>query len=293
MHNRRYSASVIMQVTYGRRIPVCNTRHYCVAEIQGIVRTSERFTVFSSDSHIFAAQGPFLWKFSPLWPIGNSSITLAIGKPWEPKSNKKMSKSTAAFGRVSRNKSNRGPRDIAGGRLSFCRTMKATVSMNWGPYTLRKMSFEIELMGSGSMIEAGSETTSQALNNCIIGLLSNPEAVRKAHEELDSVVGDTRTPTFEDEKNLPWVRAIVQVFFLSSGKVLIDQELLRWRPVNKFGMNHCNTEDDWYNGYFIPKGSVVMINWWALHYDPEYYPEPEKVIPSQRQEMTISSGRNI
>lgn len=24
MHNRRYSASVIMQVTYGRRIPVCN-----------------------------------------------------------------------------------------------------------------------------------------------------------------------------------------------------------------------------------------------------------------------------
>jgi hypothetical protein len=20
-----------------------------------------------------------------------------------------------------------------------------------------------------------------------------------------------------------------------------------------------------------------MINWWALHYDPEYYPEPEKV----------------
>jgi len=58
---------------------------------------------------------------------------------------------------------------------------------------------------------------------------------------------------------------------------LIHQELLRWRPVNKFGQNHYNTEDDWYNGYFIPKNSVVMINWWALHYDPEWYPEPEKV----------------
>jgi cytochrome P450 len=129
------------------------------------------------------------------------------------------------------------------------------------------------------MIEAGSETTSQALNNCIIGLLSNPEAVRKAHEELDRVVGNTRTPTFADEKNLPWVRAIVQVSAPFCGKVLTEQELLRWRPVNKFGMNHYNTEDDWYNGYFIPKGSVVMINWWAFHYDPEYYPEPEKVIP--------------
>jgi hypothetical protein len=28
MHNRRYSASVIMQVTYGRRIPVCSFPAY-------------------------------------------------------------------------------------------------------------------------------------------------------------------------------------------------------------------------------------------------------------------------
>ena len=61
------------------------------------------------------------------------------------------------------------------------------------------------------MIEAGSETTSQALNNTmIVGLLSNPDAVKKAHEELDRVVGD-RPPTFEDEKNLPYIRAIVKV----------------------------------------------------------------------------------
>lgn len=60
------------------------------------------------------------------------------------------------------------------------------------------------------MIEAGSETTSQALNNTMVGLLSNPDAVMKAHEELDRVVGD-RPPTFEDEKDLPYIRAIVKV----------------------------------------------------------------------------------
>ena len=49
------------------------------------------------------------------------------------------------------------------------------------------------------MIEAGSETTSQALNNIIVGLLSNPSVVDKAHEELDRVVGSDRTPTLEDE----------------------------------------------------------------------------------------------
>jgi cytochrome P450 len=62
------------------------------------------------------------------------------------------------------------------------------------------------------MIEAGSETTSQALNNTIVGLLSNPDAVRKCHEELDRVVGENRTPTFEDLPNLPYIWALVKVF---------------------------------------------------------------------------------
>jgi hypothetical protein len=50
--------------------------------------------------------------------------------------------------------------------------------------------------------------------------------------------------------------------------------------VNKFGQNHLNIEDDWYGDYFIPKNTVIMINWWALHYDPEWYSEPEKVPPA-------------
>ena len=99
------------------------------------------------------------------------------------------------------------------------------MSMNWVPFTLRMMSFVLGLTGkSGSMIEAGSETTSQALNNGIIGLLSNPEAIRKAQEELDRVVGNTRTPTFADEKDLPYIRAIIKVLLPvpPSGIVIYD-----------------------------------------------------------------------
>jgi len=62
------------------------------------------------------------------------------------------------------------------------------------------------------MIEAGSETTSMQLNNMLVGLLSNPEAIVKAHEELDRVVGSDRPPNFDDEPNLPYIRAIVKVF---------------------------------------------------------------------------------
>ena len=85
--------------------------------------------------------------------------------------------------------------------------------MSWAQSTLRKTKYHFAADNSisGSMIEAGSDTTSQALNNTIIGLLSNPDAIRKAQEELDRVVGPDRTPTFEDAKNLPYIRAIVKV----------------------------------------------------------------------------------
>jgi len=62
------------------------------------------------------------------------------------------------------------------------------------------------------MIEAGSETTAQVQNNTIVGLFSNPDAVKACHEKLDRVIGDNRSPTFDDEPNLPYIRALVKVF---------------------------------------------------------------------------------
>lgn len=69
---------------------------------------------------------------------------------------------------------------------------------------------------SGTMIEAGSETTSMQLNNMILGILSNPDVVRRAHEELDLIVGSNRPPNFHDEPNLPYIRGIIKVITFSS-----------------------------------------------------------------------------
>jgi cytochrome P450 len=41
------------------------------------------------------------------------------------------------------------------------------------------------------------------------------------------------------------------------------------------------TEDDWYEGYFIPKNSIIMMNLWAIHHNPDDYPEPDKVCTVQ------------
>lgn len=84
-------------------------------------------------------------------------------------------------------------------------------------------------MDRGGLIEAGSETTSMQLNNMLVGILSNPEVLVRAHEELDRVVGSERPPNLADEANLPYVHALIK-------------EVMRWRPINKFGQNHFATE---------------------------------------------------
>lgn len=72
-----------------------------------------------------------------------------------------------------------------------------------------------------------------------------PEVQRKAQAELDLVVGQDRLPDFDDIEELPYLRAIVK-------------EVLRWRPVLPLSVPHVSIEDDVYNGYHIPKGTIII-----------------------------------
>jgi len=55
MHNRRYSASVIMQIIYGRRIPQCTASRYAVNS--GDYEEIRQITVSSRDLRIIDVQG--------------------------------------------------------------------------------------------------------------------------------------------------------------------------------------------------------------------------------------------
>jgi cytochrome P450 len=93
-----------------------------------------------------------------------------------------------------------------------------------------------------------------------LAMLAYPEVQARAQAELDAVVGRTRLPSFADYPHLPYIRATVK-------------EALRWRPVDPVGLPHRSIEDDWYEGMFIPKGTVCIANVWHLNRDPEIYGE--------------------
>ncbi|GAA6017347.1 hypothetical protein JCM10207_005602 [Rhodosporidiobolus poonsookiae] len=130
---------------------------------------------------------------------------------------------------------------------------------------------------AGAMYGAGSDTTADGLSTFVLTMTAYPEIQRKAQEELDRVIGRARLPSFADQPDLPYCQAVTR-------------ELLRWRTVIAGGLAHASTEDDWYNGYFIPKGTIVLANHWAIHLDPELYPDPETFNPERFLDRDPSTG---
>ncbi|KAJ7270424.1 cytochrome P450 [Mycena rebaudengoi] len=114
---------------------------------------------------------------------------------------------------------------------------------------------------------AGVDTTVSALHTFILAMTLYPDIQRRAQEAIDKVVDAERLPAFSD--NIPYVDAIVR-------------EVLRWRPVTPLGIAHAVTQDDVYNGYHIPSGSVVIANSWAILHDKAVYgPDTERFIPER------------
>lgn len=48
-------------------------------------------------------------------------------------------------------------------------------------------------------------------------MLLNPDAQRRAHEELDRTIGRERVPTFDDLPNLSFLRATVRSYIHETG----------------------------------------------------------------------------
>lgn len=64
--------------------------------------------------------------------------------------------------------------------------------------------------------------TVSAITTCILGLLENPQVLKKAQAQLDAVVKPGYLPDFDDEPSLPYITAIAQ-------------EAMRWRDVTPIG----------------------------------------------------------
>ncbi|KAH8817493.1 cytochrome P450 [Xylogone sp. PMI_703] len=118
-------------------------------------------------------------------------------------------------------------------------------------------------------MEGGSETSSSIIIAAMQAFAKWPEVMKKAQEEIDSVMGEDRSPVWVDYNSLPYVAAIVK-------------EAMRWRPAVPMAFPHY----DWYEGYKIPKGSTILINAWGVHQDEKRFPNPDVFNPDNYKGAT-------
>ena len=115
-------------------------------------------------------------------------------------------------------------------------------------------------------------------------MLAYPAVQARAHAELDEVTGHARPPTFADVPLLPYIRAMVR-------------ETVRWSSIIPFGVPHASSADDWYEGMFIPKGTICLQNMHMLNFDPEVFGrnaadfDPARYLDEKGQAKTPMEGR--
>ncbi|KAG2128053.1 cytochrome P450 [Suillus bovinus] len=138
-----------------------------------------------------------------------------------------------------------------------------------------------------SLYAGGADTTVSTIYSIFLAMTLYPDVQKKAQAEIDAVVGTDRLPSFADRDSLPYIEALVK-------------ESLRWNVVAPTGIVHCVSEDDIYDGYYIPKGSMIMPNIWSMLNDPQTYANPSQFNPErfldndgrgpEREPRTISFG---
>ncbi|PFH55999.1 hypothetical protein XA68_17229 [Ophiocordyceps unilateralis] len=132
-----------------------------------------------------------------------------------------------------------------------------------------KQSFSDDLASytCSSLLIAASETTSQQLLQLVKAMVLYPEVQRTARTEIDRVCGD-RMPDEADQENMPYIHAMIK-------------EACRLMPTLSSVFPHCTVRDDEYEGYKIPKDTLVIMNIRSLHNDPEHYRDPGTFDPTR------------
>lgn len=240
-HVKRYTSSVIMYSMYGRRVADLDDPTLKAVYVETSVFSKAVGTRFLVDQYPVLEKLP---KSLQWWR-----------NPWEGYHQKELELWRGLWRRLKKQLEAGTRTGCFAERLMEEDVPKLGINEDQGAYM------------AGTMIEAGSDTTQLSLNSLILGLVAFPETAMKAHEELDRVVGDS-IPQFADSPKLPYIRAMIK-------------EVLRWRSVSNDHIRHLTSADVTYKEYFIPAGSTVVINQWAMHFDPSLYPDPERFDPDR------------
>lgn len=117
------------------------------------------------------------------------------------------------------------------------------------------------------LLSAGTDTSAGTMEWALSLLLNNPEVLNKAQIEIDHHIGHER---LIDESDLP------KLSYLHS----IIVETLRMYPAGPL-LPHESSEECTIGGYRVPRGTMLLVNLWAIQNDPKIWVDPRKFQPER------------
>ncbi|EIW84509.1 cytochrome P450 [Coniophora puteana RWD-64-598 SS2] len=150
-------------------------------------------------------------------------------------------------------------------------------------FSLRSNRFAASVVMSALYGYQASPTAS-VLFIFVLAMVLNPDVQNRAYAEIIHVCGSDRLPTFEDRPRLRYVEAVVR-------------ETLRWCPIAPLGIPHSTTDDDVYEGQFIPKGMGICRDEARYHRAAEFIPErfltEDGTLTNDTVDFVFGFGRRI
>uniref|UniRef100_A0A1W7HBR3 (+)-piperitol/(+)-sesamin synthase n=1 Tax=Scoparia dulcis TaxID=107240 RepID=A0A1W7HBR3_SCODU len=131
-----------------------------------------------------------------------------------------------------------------------------------------------------SLLLAGTDTSTVTVEWAMSVLLNHPDVLNKAREELNAQVGFERLIEEEDLSNLPFLQNIIS-------------ETYRLFPPAPLLIPHQSSQNCRVGGYDIRRGTMLFVNAWAIHRDPELWEEPERFKPERFERKEVEKYKLI
>ncbi|CAL8116981.1 unnamed protein product [Orchesella dallaii] len=118
------------------------------------------------------------------------------------------------------------------------------------------------------LFQAGADTSSNTLAFALLFLTLNPDKQAKFHEELDAVLPTDGVITAEMKSKLPYCTATLF-------------EVLRFSSLAPLSPNREAAEDFKLRNFIIKKGTSIVINLQAIHFDENVWKDPQVFRPER------------
>uniref|UniRef100_A0ACD5ZE31 Uncharacterized protein n=1 Tax=Avena sativa TaxID=4498 RepID=A0ACD5ZE31_AVESA len=121
----------------------------------------------------------------------------------------------------------------------------------------------------GDMFAGGSETAATTLQWTMSELARNPRVMRKAQDEVRQVLAGQPKVTEASLAGLSYMRLVIK-------------EALRLHPPAPLLLpRECRSDGCRVLGFDVPKGTMVLVNAWAISRDPAHWDAAEEFVPER------------